>query len=258
MAAPQAGGAPTERGAPGSRFRGSGLAPGSAQSPPGSRPIESGFLGKTWTGPGRVLGRPPPSGGSDRGPRDRRGCDVPSAALPAAAGGYGVTLTTVLPSRPLVPTSTPRTHSSLRLKGAASQPRRGGWGGGRLKGQRGTLHPNLAARGRLPGSLSRGGPLGGGGGTRVLPTMGILRGTSGGHRAFSPFPAASPFLCTLLTLGRGREDPHIFPLNSSPLTPRRLSSLPIWGVTEGAPSPRHWRGRWEGLRPSPPPARPGR
>lgn len=45
------------RGAPGLRFRGSGLAPGSAQSPPGSRPMESGFLGGTWTGPGRVLGR---------------------------------------------------------------------------------------------------------------------------------------------------------------------------------------------------------
>lgn len=60
MAAWRAGGAPTggcSRGAPGCRFRGSGLAPGSAQSPPGSRPIESGFLEGTWTGPGRVLGR---------------------------------------------------------------------------------------------------------------------------------------------------------------------------------------------------------
>lgn len=58
MAAQQESGAPTggcSRGAPGSRFRGSGLAPDSAQSPPGSRPIESGFLGGTWTGPGRVL-----------------------------------------------------------------------------------------------------------------------------------------------------------------------------------------------------------
>lgn len=58
MAAQQESGAPTggcSQGAPGSRFRGSGLAPDSAQSPPGSRPIESGFLGGTWTGRGRVL-----------------------------------------------------------------------------------------------------------------------------------------------------------------------------------------------------------
>lgn len=45
------------RGAPDWKCRGAGLAPGSAQSLSGSRPIESSFLGRTWTGPGRVLRR---------------------------------------------------------------------------------------------------------------------------------------------------------------------------------------------------------
>lgn len=45
------------RGAPDWKCRGAGLSPGSAQSLSGSRPIESSFLGRTWTGPGRVLRR---------------------------------------------------------------------------------------------------------------------------------------------------------------------------------------------------------
>lgn len=45
------------RGAPDWKCKGAGLAPGSAQSLSGSRPIESSFLGRTWTGPGRVLAR---------------------------------------------------------------------------------------------------------------------------------------------------------------------------------------------------------
>lgn len=45
------------RGAPDWKCWGAGLAPGSAQSLSGSRPIESSFLGRTWTGPGRVFRR---------------------------------------------------------------------------------------------------------------------------------------------------------------------------------------------------------
>lgn len=133
MAAPQAGGAPTELGAPGSRFRGSGLAPGSAQSPPGSRPIESGFLGKTWTGPGRILRHLHPRG-FDRGQKGgatERGCGVPCAALPPGRRrlqcySYYCTSRRCFSFQK----STPRSHSSLRLKGAANQPRRG-WVGRR-------------------------------------------------------------------------------------------------------------------------------
>lgn len=65
MAAQRVGGAPTEwvlPGRPWLEVQGFGLAPGSAQWPPGSRPIESGFLGGTWMGPGQVLGRLLPLG----------------------------------------------------------------------------------------------------------------------------------------------------------------------------------------------------
>ncbi|XP_029780352.1 uncharacterized protein LOC115279969 isoform X2 [Suricata suricatta] len=91
MAAQRAGGAPTggcSRGAPGSRFRGSGLVPDSAQSPPGSRPIESGFLGGTWTGPGRVLRRLLPLEVWSGGPCGRKGVrrPVPGAPRRPAAG----------------------------------------------------------------------------------------------------------------------------------------------------------------------------
>lgn len=91
MAAQREGGAPTggcSRGAPGSRFRGSGLAPGSAQSPPGSRPIESGFLGGNVDGAGAGPQAPPPSGGLIGGPCGRKGVrrPVPGAPPRPAAG----------------------------------------------------------------------------------------------------------------------------------------------------------------------------
>lgn len=155
MAAPQAGGAPTGRGAPGSRFRGSGLAPGSAQSPPGSRPIESGFLGKTWTGPGRVLGHLHPLGVRSGSPRQKGGATSPPRRSPSAAGGYSVTLTTVLlsaASRSKIPLPVPTVPCAL--KGPRANQGGGGWGGGRLKGLRGTSHPNVTAWGCMPGSLS--------------------------------------------------------------------------------------------------------
>lgn len=70
------------RGAPGSGFRDSALALGSAQSPPGSRPIESGFLGGTWTGPGRVLGRLFPLGFCSGGPCGRKRVRRPLPGAP--------------------------------------------------------------------------------------------------------------------------------------------------------------------------------
>lgn len=107
MAAWRAGGAPTggcSRGAPGCRFRGSGLAPGSAQSPPGSRPIESGFLEGTWTGPGRVLGRLFPLGICSGGPCGRRGVRRPvSGAPPSPAAATMLLLLLYFSSLHLIP-----------------------------------------------------------------------------------------------------------------------------------------------------------
>lgn len=132
MAAQRAGGAPTggcSRGAPGSRFRGSGLAPGSAQSPPGSRPIESGFLGGTWTGPGRVLRRLLPLEVWSGVPAAERGCGVPSPARPLGRRrvqcySYYCTSLRYISFQ----NSTPRTHNALRLKGAADTSRQFGGG----------------------------------------------------------------------------------------------------------------------------------
>lgn len=132
MAVQREGGAPTggcSRGAPGSRFRGSGLAPDSAQSPPGSRPIESGFLGGNVDGAGAGPQAPPPSGGLIGGPCGRRGCGVPSPARPLGRRrvqcySYYCTSLRYISFQ----NSTPRTHNALRLKGAAETSRQ--WGGG--------------------------------------------------------------------------------------------------------------------------------
>lgn len=87
------------RGAPDWKCRGAGLAPGSAQSLSGSRPIESSFLGRTWTGPGRVLRRLLPPALRRAGmPRDgeRGAASEPRRRTPSAGSTYAVTLTTVL------------------------------------------------------------------------------------------------------------------------------------------------------------------
>lgn len=118
------------RGAPGSSCGGSRPAPGSAQCPPGSRPIESGFLGGTGAGPGRLLGRRLRLGARCGG------CGVRPRRAPSAGGRHHLTLTTVLlfatfPSKiPLPAPTMPRA-----LKGPR-RPRAGGGGSGRRKGPR--------------------------------------------------------------------------------------------------------------------------
>lgn len=129
MVARRAGGAPAGwlfPGRPWLELQGFGLAPGSAQSPPGSRPIESGFLGER--GPGRGGS----SGSSSRRyfdggvPATERGCGVASAARPLGRRrlqcySYYCTSLRYISFQ----NSTPRTHNSLRLKGAAETTRRG-------------------------------------------------------------------------------------------------------------------------------------
>lgn len=90
MAAGRAGGAPAGwllPGRPGLEAQGSGPAPGWAQCPPGSRPIESGFLGGTWSGRGGSSGACP-LWGCDRGVRAAAGgaaCPRRRAPRPATA-----------------------------------------------------------------------------------------------------------------------------------------------------------------------------
>lgn len=85
------------RGAPGSGFRDSALALGSAQSPPGSRPIESGFLGGNVDRAGAGPRAPLPSGVLLGGSvRQKEGAASPPRRAPSAGSSYNVTLTTVL------------------------------------------------------------------------------------------------------------------------------------------------------------------
>ena len=74
------------RGAPGSGFRDSALALGSAQSPPGSRPIESGFLGGNVDRAGAGPRAPLPSGVLLGGSvRQKEGAASPPGAPPRPA-----------------------------------------------------------------------------------------------------------------------------------------------------------------------------
>lgn len=125
------------RGAPDWKCRGAGLAPGSVQSLSGSRPIESSFLGRTWTGPGRVLRRllPPVC----RDPlRWKAGCSVrTSPAHPLGRQhlrGYSYYCTLFATFRSKIPLPTPTMLCAL--KGPWTPPG-GGWRA--FKRQRGTL-----------------------------------------------------------------------------------------------------------------------
>lgn len=104
---------------------------GAAQSFPGSRPIEPGFLGGRWTGQGRALGRLHSWEGSDPGSPRREGVRRASPARPLGRRrlrcySYYCTSLCYISFQ----NSTPRTHNAPRLKGAVSTSRRQGVGWG--------------------------------------------------------------------------------------------------------------------------------
>lgn len=113
------------RGAPGSSCGGSRPAPGSAQCPPGSRPIESGFQRGSGAGPGGSSA-PPPPGGSVRGVR-RASPARPLGRRPPPPHSYYCTSLRYISFQ----NSTPRSHNAPRLKGAAAPA-----GGGRRRRRR--------------------------------------------------------------------------------------------------------------------------
>lgn len=168
---------------------------------PGVPPHRVRLPGENVDGAGAGPRAPPRSGGSDRGPRGRKGCGVPPRR-PAAPAAVLLSLPYFPPLRiPPLPT-VPRA-----LKG----PRRRRRAGRRaLERRRRALTPRRCGAGLHAGSLSHEGEAGGGEGIPALPTMGILRGISTGHKELSPFPPASPFLCSLPARGRGQGGPSRF------------------------------------------------